>query len=157
MPAGKRAELNIVASTRKTCRRAQHAALRYSIGKVTVQNLKAKKTWTMRYATNNSAQWVSFKSERLAFPQATSWDDTILYLSLDDVLNIEETSVHGEVEIVLLTEKPYNTEGTVGITRRFSVKAYVDFDMGSGQSFISKPIVPPSWQNCNQRLNAPCS
>lgn len=69
------------------------------------EKLVAEEVQTVSFAIGNRPQEMSFESEHLALPQATSSGSTLVYLSSNDVINFKQIFLDVRTEIGLFNER----------------------------------------------------
>lgn len=92
--AGKRTESKTAIFSSAASERVDHAASIHVLGERTKKKLEAEKLWKEHYETNNRLQAASTVGlvGTFASTQATNLRNSRMYLSLHDVMNIEEIS-----------------------------------------------------------------
>lgn len=134
VPTDKRAESKTAKSICTTRKRAEHATSTSASGEWTVKKQEAEEGQTVAFATSHRPQGTPLESESLALPKVTSSGRSRVYLSLDQVSNIEEFFFGKKFEIVLFTAKTYKIESTIEITCKIQVHICPFLKLAQAQS-----------------------
>lgn len=90
MPKCKRAEQRTATKTGTKNERSKQAASTYAIGKLTVRKRESEVVQMVTVAISSLLPVASFEYDRLAFLKAENAGSNQLFLSSDDVMNVEE-------------------------------------------------------------------
>lgn len=124
IPVAQRNESRNATSAPVTSECSEHAATTYAISDRTVEKLEVERARTVNYANSKRSQSASFKSEWPASRKFLSPGNTQLYLSPNDVMNIEELPSRGDLKPLYSDQKLTSFMVPSGSLVRFRLPVY---------------------------------